>query len=120
MVRLPRRPDPRAPPRAGEEAERQPAGHRRKRLGRRLAGLDQPGVDRRRHQVFQQFGVAVGQQLGLDPHGHDLEPAVDLGRDAAAAGGPFDLDLAQGLGRLLDASRSLPAFRIRSARFPVY
>ena len=51
-----------APPRqAGEQAQRQTAGQARERLGRRLAGLDQPGVDRRGHQFLEQLGVAVGR-----------------------------------------------------------
>ena len=71
-LRPPRPPGPSEPRQAGD---RQAAGQRRDRLGRRLAGLDQALVDGGRHQVFEQLGVAVGQQLRVDPD-----------RDAARAG----------------------------------
>ena len=102
-VSVPRPPGPAAaPPKSGKRPSGRPPVKRRERLGRRLAGLDEPGVDRRGDQVFEQLGVAIGDQLGVDPHRHDLEPAVDLDRDRTAAGGPFHFELAERFERLVE------------------
>ena len=127
-----RRPDDRRPPRSraqpwsaslvarsrraeiGKEAGGQPAGHGCERLGRGFAGLGKPGVDRRHDQVFEQLGVAIGDQLGVDMHRHDLEPAVDLDRHRTAAGVSFHFELAQRLNRLAQLAGVLDQFREHS------
>ena len=64
-------PPARPPPPRTDQATargRQAAGRAsRSDCGRRLAGLGQALVDGRRHQVFEQLGVAVGQELRVDP-----------------------------------------------------
>jgi hypothetical protein len=80
-------------------------------MGRGVACLGEPCVDRCQDQVFQELGVAIGDQLGVDIHGDDLEPAAYLDGHRAAAGASFYFELAERFNRLAQLASVFDQFR---------
>ena len=56
------------------------------RLGVHLLALADGLIDGRHDQVFDQFAIALGEQLRIDAAAEDFQQAVDLDFDHAAAG----------------------------------
>ena len=80
-------------------------------MGRGFARLGEPRVDGRHDQVFQELSIAVGDQLGVDMHRHDLEPAAHLDRHGTAARISVHFELAQRFNRLAQLASVLDQFR---------
>ena len=84
---------PRPPPRSGKRPGGRPPVMEASDWAAASRALASAGVDGRHDQVFQQLGVAIGDQLGIDMHRNDLEPAIHLDRHRPAAGITFHFDL---------------------------
>ncbi len=86
----------------GEEPSGRPPASDASDLAAASRALVKPALTAAATRSSSELCVAIGDQLGVDPDRHDLEPAVDLDRDRPAAGGPFHLELAQRFNRLLE------------------
>ncbi len=105
---------PEAPPRSGKRPAGSPPVTEASDLGRRVSRLGEPSVDGRHHQVFEQLGVAIGHQLGVDMNRDHLEPAANLDGHRAAAGITFHFDLAERFNRITQLAGVLDQFRKHS------